>query len=67
MKKEDSRLSEIEIIYTVDFFHVYLPLSYCCFGNKQVVLAFIFVFIVHRTVSYIFVRPYSSQAEPLKS
>ena len=27
---------------------------YCCFEHKQVILAFIFVFIVYRTVSYIF-------------
>ena len=52
IKKENSRLSEIEIIHSADFFtFIY---HYCCFGNKQVILAFMFVFIVYRTVSYFF-------------
>ena len=29
---------------------------YFCFEHKQVILAFLFVFIVYRTVSYIFER-----------
>ena len=51
--KEDSRFVGNRF-YKVDFFaSIY---HYCCFGNKQVILAFIFVFIVDRTVSYIFER-----------
>ena len=40
--------------HIVDFFtFIY---HYCCFEHKQVILAFIFVFIVYRIVSYIFER-----------
>ena len=51
IKKEDSRLSEIEIVQYIFFTFIY---HYCCFGNKQVSLAFTFVFIVYPTISYIF-------------
>ena len=50
IKKEDSRLSEL---YSRFFTFIY---HYCCFEHKQVILAFIFVFIVYRIVSYIFER-----------
>ena len=50
IKKEDSRLSEL---YSRFFTFIY---HYCCFEHKQVILAFIFVFIVSRIVSYIFER-----------
>ena len=48
IKKEDNRLSEL---YSRFFTFVY---HYCCFEHKQVILAFTFVFIVYRIVSYIF-------------
>ena len=50
IKKEDSRLSEL---YSRFFTFIY---HYCCFEHKQVILAFIFVFIVYRIVSYILER-----------
>ena len=51
--KADNRLSEIDFIQWIFFTSIY---HYCCFGNKQVILAFIIFFIVYRTVSYIFER-----------
>ena len=53
MKKEDSRLSEIEIVQQIFscLFTIIVVLEI-----KKVILAFIFVFIVLRTVSHIFVR-----------
>ena len=54
--------------YTVKFFtFIY---HYCCFEHKQVILAFIFVFIVYRIVSYIFERlfkPSGTSPNVLKS
>ena len=50
VKKGDSRLSEL---YSQFFFTF---IYHCCFEHKQVILAFIFVFIVYRIVSYIFER-----------
>ena len=49
MKKEDSRLSEL---YSRFFSRLFTIIA--VFEHKQVILAFIFVFIVYRIVSYIF-------------
>ena len=50
VKKGDSRLSELYSRFFFTFIY------HCCFEHKQVILAFIFVFIVYRIVSYIFER-----------
>ena len=49
--KNDSHLSELYSRFFSRLFTIY-----CCFEHKQVILAFIFVFIVYRIVSYIFER-----------
>ena len=61
--KADNRLSEIDFIQWIFFTSIY---HYCCFGNKQVILAFIFFssFIV---LYLTFLNDYSSPAEPART
>ena len=54
VKKEDSRLSEIEIIKKI-VSHLF-TITVVFELNKQMILAFIFVFVVYHTVCYVFKR-----------